>query len=158
MGNTVKNRIIAVRNALGLTQKAISKGMYVSQSYYANIEQGSRPVNDRIIALLCSQYGVSKEYLVNGTGEMFSNNLADIQLNQLLEIFAQLNPLFRDYILLQVQSLFEVQNKQAGHNSTPKGKKLQKPAPKPVMEQKKINTMGKTGKTEKSIDGLLKLK
>ncbi|MDR1025564.1 MAG: helix-turn-helix transcriptional regulator [Treponema sp.] len=123
MGNTIQDRILAVRNALGLTQKAISKGIFVSQSYYANIEQGCRPINDRIIALLCSQYGVSREYLTTGKGEMFSNNLMDIQLNQLFEIFNKLNPLFRDYILLQVKSLFEVQNRQEGEQPAHKGKK-----------------------------------
>jgi transcriptional regulator with XRE-family HTH domain len=123
MENTTQNRIIAVRNALGMTQKVFCKGIYVSQSYYANIEQGCRPVNDRIIALLCSQYGVSREYLTTGKGEMFSENLPDIQLNQLLEIFNKLNPLFRDYILLQVKQLFEVQNQQEGQNPAHKGKK-----------------------------------
>jgi len=116
MGNTVKDRVIAIRKSLGLTQRAISKGIYVSQSYYANIEQGSRPLNDRVIALLCSQYGVSKEYLLTGKGDMFSGNLADIQLNQLIEIFDKLNPLFRNYILLQVKSLYEVQNQQGREN------------------------------------------
>jgi transcriptional regulator with XRE-family HTH domain len=124
MEKTIQDRIIAVRNVLGMTQKVFSKGIFVSQSYYANVEQGSRPINDRIIALICSQYGVSKEYLLMGKGEMFSENLPDIQLNQLLEIFNQLNPLFRDYILLQVKSLFEVQNKQ-GQTPAPKGKKPQ---------------------------------
>jgi len=124
MGNTVKNRVIAVRKALGLTQREISKGIYVCQSYYANIEQGSRPLNDRVTALLCSQYGVSKEYLLTGKGDMFSGNLADIQLNQLIEIFDKLTPLFRDYILLQVKSLYEVQNRQEGDSKpAQKGKK-----------------------------------
>jgi transcriptional regulator with XRE-family HTH domain len=121
MENTIKDRIIAVRNALGMTQKVFCKGIYVSQSYYANIEQGSRSTNDRIIALLCSQYGVSKEYLLTGKEPMFSEKLPDIQLNQLLEIFEELNPLFREYILSQVKSLFEVQKKQG--KPSPKGDK-----------------------------------
>jgi transcriptional regulator with XRE-family HTH domain len=123
MENTIQDRILAVRNALGMTQKVFCKGIFVSQSYYANIEQGCRPINDRIIALLCSQYGVSREYLTTGKGEMFSENLPDIQLNQLLEIFNKLNPLFRDYILLQVKQLFEVQNQQGGEQPAPKGRK-----------------------------------
>jgi transcriptional regulator with XRE-family HTH domain len=125
LGNTVKDRVIAIRKALGLTQRAISKGIYVSQSYYANIEQGSRPLNDRVVALLCSQYGVSIDYLLNGNGDMFSGNLADIQLNELLEIFDKLNPLFRNYILLQVKSLYEVQQQQ-GESLKP-AKKSKKP-------------------------------
>jgi transcriptional regulator with XRE-family HTH domain len=124
MENTIKDRVLAVRKALGLTQKAISKGIFVSQAYYANIEQGYRIINDRIIALLCSQYGVSREYLTTGKGSMFSEKLAETQLNELLEIFDKLNPLFRDYILLQVKSLYEVQNKQQGQPA-PKGKKPQ---------------------------------
>ena len=118
MEKTVKDRVIAIRKSLGLTQRAISKGIFVSQSYYANIEQGSRPINDRVTALLCSQYGVSKEYLQTGRGDMFSGNLADIQLTQLLEIFDKLNPLFRDYILLQTKSLYEVQKQQGGETRT----------------------------------------
>jgi transcriptional regulator with XRE-family HTH domain len=114
MGNTVKDRVIAIRKSLGLTQREISKGIYVSQSYYANIEQGSRPLNNRVIALLCSQYGVSKEYLLTGKGDMFSGNLTDIQLNQLLDIFDKLNPLFKDYILLQLKTLYEIQQQQNG--------------------------------------------
>jgi transcriptional regulator with XRE-family HTH domain len=124
MGNTINDRIIAVRTALGLTQKEISKGIFVSQSYYANLEQKCRPVNDRIIALLCSQYGVSKEYLTTGKLPMFSEKLAENQLNELLDIFDKLNPLFRDYILLQIKSLYEVQNKQQGQTAH-KGKKPQ---------------------------------
>jgi transcriptional regulator with XRE-family HTH domain len=83
----IQDRFIAVREALGLTQREFCKGIYVSQSYYAQIEGGNRPINDRIVALICSQYGVSKEYLLNGKGEMFRESLPDIQLNQLLEIF-----------------------------------------------------------------------
>lgn len=141
MGDTVKDRIIAIRKSLGLTQREISKGIYVCQSYYANIEQGSRLVNDRVIALLCSQYGVSKEYLLTGKGDMFSGNLADIQLNQLIEIFDKLNPLFREYILLQVKSLYEVQNQQGEAN-------------KPAVRARNQNKRESKRKTNNSPDAL----
>jgi len=95
----------------------------VSQSYYAQIENGKRPVNDRIIALVCSQYGVSKEYLAAGKGAMFRENLPDLQLQQLLEIMNELEPPFRDYIILQVKQLVEAVKKQKGRSPTRKGKK-----------------------------------
>jgi transcriptional regulator with XRE-family HTH domain len=107
----IQDRFIAVRETLGITQREFCKGIYVSQSYYAQIEGGTRPVNDRIIALICSQYGVSKEYLLTGKGDMFSDALADIQLNQLLEIFNKLEPPFKDYIVLQLKQLLEAQDK-----------------------------------------------
>jgi hypothetical protein len=86
------------------------------------VENGTRPINDRIIALICSQYGVSKEYLLAGKGEMFTENLPDIQLNQLLEIFDELEKPFREYIVQQVRLLVEAINKSKGKPAQ-KGKK-----------------------------------
>jgi transcriptional regulator with XRE-family HTH domain len=119
---TIQDRFIAVREALGLTQRDFCKGIYVSQSYYAQIEDGKRPVNDRIIALICSQYGASKEFLLAGKGKMFSEDLPDIQLKQLLDVFRELEPPFKDYIVSQIKQLIEAVNKQRAQ-STPKGKK-----------------------------------
>ena len=125
-GNTmiakIQDRLVAVREALEITQRDFCRGIYVSQSYYTQIENGKRPVNDRIIALVCSQYGVSKEYLATGKGAMFRENLPDLQLQQLLEIMNELEPPFRDYIILQVKQLVEAVKKQKGH-PTRKGKK-----------------------------------
>jgi len=108
----IQDRFIAVREALGITQRDFCKGIFVSQSYYAQIEGGKRPVNDRIIALVCSQYGASKEYLLTGKGEMFSKDLPDIQLQQLLDIFRELEPPFKEYIVLQIRQLVEAVKKQ----------------------------------------------
>jgi transcriptional regulator with XRE-family HTH domain len=119
---TIQDRFIAVREALGITQRDFCKGIYVSQSYYAQIESGKRPVNDRIIALVCSQFGVSKKYLLTGKGKMFSENLADFQLQQLLEIFNELEPPFRDYIISQIKQLGETLKKQKGRPAR-KGRK-----------------------------------
>ena len=119
----IQDRLIAVREALEITQRDFCRGIYVSQSYYAQIESGKRPVNDRIIALVCSQYGVSKEYLAAGKGAMFRENLSNLQLQQLLEIMNELEPPFRDYIILQVKQLVEAVKKQKGRPSTHKGKK-----------------------------------
>ena len=119
----IQDRLIAVREALEITQRDFCRGIYVSQSYYAQIESGKRPVNDRIIALVCSQYGVSKEYLAAGKGAMFRENLSNLQLQQLLEVMNELEPPFREYIILQVKQLVEAVKKQKGRTSARKGKK-----------------------------------
>jgi len=105
------DRFIAIREALGITQREFCKGIHVSQSYYAQIENGTRPVNDRIIALICSQYGVNKKFLMEGEGEIFTENLADIQLHQLLEVFNELEAPFKEYIILQIKQLAEAVKK-----------------------------------------------
>ena len=98
---------MTVREALGLNQKDFCRGIYVSQSYYAQIENGNRPINDRIIALICSQYGVNRDFLLTGKGELFTADLPDIQLQQLLEVFNELEKPFKDYIVLQIKQLME---------------------------------------------------
>ncbi|GHV90965.1 hypothetical protein AGMMS50268_14680 [Spirochaetia bacterium] len=119
----IQDRFISVREALGMTQRDFCGGIYVSQSYYAQMEKGARPINDRIIALICSQYGVSKEYLITGKGEMFSNMAADIQLNQLLEVFNGLDPLFKEYIVKQIKEFAEIlqKSKEKGQDVGNKG-------------------------------------
>jgi transcriptional regulator with XRE-family HTH domain len=107
MAETIGDRLVKIRDSLGLTQKDFSKNIYVSQTYYSNVENGNKKINDRIIALICSQYGVNKEYLINGTGEIFSENLPDIHLHQLLEIFNQLEKPFKEYIVQQIKLLAE---------------------------------------------------
>jgi transcriptional regulator with XRE-family HTH domain len=116
MGKTIQDRIVKVRGSLGLTQKDFSKNIYVSQTYYSNVENGTRPINDRIIALICSQYGVNKDYLLNGKGEIFTEDLPDIQLQQLLEIFNELEKPFKEYIVQQVKLLTEAVNKSRERN------------------------------------------
>jgi hypothetical protein len=66
-------------------------------------------------ALICSQFGVKKEYLLTGKGKMFSEDLADIQLKQLLDVFHELEPPFKDYIVSQIKQLVEAVNKQRAH-------------------------------------------
>jgi transcriptional regulator with XRE-family HTH domain len=122
MAESIGDRLIKIRDSMSLTQKEFAKGIYVSQTYYSNIENENKKINDRVIALICSQYGVNKEYLLNGKGEMFSENLPDIHLHQLLEIFNQLEKPFKEYIILQVKHLMDAIDK-SKEGSRGKGKK-----------------------------------
>jgi len=114
MEETILDRIIKVRSYMGMTQKEFCKGIYCSHSYFSNVENGNKKLNNRVIALICSQYGVRKKYLVDGQGEMFSENLPDIHLERLMEIFNDLEKPFKEYIILQVEKLTEAIEKSRG--------------------------------------------
>ena len=126
MISSIPGRLAAVRDELDISQRDFCKCILVSQSYYAQIENGKRPINDRLIALVCSQYGVSKEYLLTGKGKMFSERFADLQLQKLLDIFTELDPHFRDYVILQIEQLVETLKKQKGRHSAKKNKETPK--------------------------------
>jgi transcriptional regulator with XRE-family HTH domain len=110
MAVSVNGRLKEVRKALVLSQRNFCKSIYVSQSFYARIEQGKLKPNARIIELVCSQYHVNKEWLLAGKGEMF-DQIPNVKLNQMIEIFNDLNDLFQDYVLVQIKELLKVQKK-----------------------------------------------
>jgi len=111
MAVSISARLKAVRKALGLSQRAFCKGIYLSQGFYAQIEVGIKKANERIYELISTKYNVNKEWLLTGKGEMFSGPTPDVELEQLIEIYKELDPLFREYIMLQIKQLLSVQER-----------------------------------------------
>jgi hypothetical protein len=81
-----------------------SKGIFLTGGHYAEIELGKCRVNERIIKLVATIYGVSETFLKTGEGEMFDNK-ADPRLQRLITIFQGLPRDYQDYILAQIESL-----------------------------------------------------
>jgi transcriptional regulator with XRE-family HTH domain len=111
MQDSITVRIKAVRKALGLSQRAFCRGIFLSQGFYAQIESGLKKANERIYELVSTKYNVNKEWLLTGNGEMFSGPTPDVDLEQLVEIYKELDPLFREYIMLQIKQLLNVQKR-----------------------------------------------
>jgi len=112
MAVSTRTRIKEVRKTLGLSQRAFCKGIFLSQSFFASIEIGTRKPNERVYELIATKYNVNKEWLLTGKGEMFSGPSPDIELEQLIDIYKELDPLFREYIMLQIKQLLDVQKRQ----------------------------------------------
>ena len=111
----INERLKAIRTALKLSQRVFCKDIFLEHSGYSRMEQGVTRVNERIIELICTKYNVSREYLKNGKGDMFTDNSPpDVKLEQLRQLFNELNPLFQDYLLLQAKELLKVQGKAGG--------------------------------------------
>jgi len=108
---SINSRIKAVRKTLGLSQRAFCRGIFLSQGFYAQIENGIKKANERIYELISTKYNVNKDWLLTGKGEMFSGQTPNIELEQLIEIYKELDPLFREYIMLQIKQLLAVQKR-----------------------------------------------
>lgn len=109
--SSISTRLKAIRKTLGVNQRDFCKGIYLSQSYYAQMESEAKGINNRIIELISTKYNVNKEWLKTGKGEMFCGETPDPDLNQLIEIYKELDPLFKEYISLQMKQLLVVQKK-----------------------------------------------
>ena len=111
---TIAGRLKAVRAALGLSQRKFAKGLYVSQSYFGDVELGNRRMSDRIIHLISTNYKVSKEWLKTGEGEMFLSPMTEVRLEHLSGIFAELDELLQDYLVKQANELLAIQKQMRG--------------------------------------------
>jgi len=120
--STAASRIKTVRKALGISQRAFCKGIYLSHSFYAKIETGERNPNERVYELISNKYNVNKDWLITGKGDMFSAAPPDVELNQLVEIIRELDPLFREYIIQQIK-LFAALHKKSKESVSVKEKK-----------------------------------
>jgi hypothetical protein len=92
-----------------MTQTGFSKAVYVSNGYTAEIENGHRVANDRIIRLICLTFGVNETWLKTGEGEMFQASPVE-RKKRILSLFDQLNPRFQEYALTVIDQLVKLQN------------------------------------------------
>ena len=105
----VYERIRQARQALNMSQTAFSKAIYVSSGYTAEIENGHRLANDRIIRLICLTFGVNETWLKTGKGEMFQSSPVE-KRERIISLFNELNPQFQNYALTVIDSLLKLQN------------------------------------------------
>jgi len=112
MDTSINDRLKQARIALKLSQKQFAQGIFLKSSgYIGNIEIYKHEVNERIIELTSSVYGVNKNWLKSGKGAMFkSDKKVDNQLQEMNLLFNQLNPHFKQYVLTQIKNLTKLQN------------------------------------------------
>ena len=105
-------RLKAVRNTLGITQKVFAQSIFISKSQYACLESGHRRIKDTILDSISKVYNVNKEWLATGKGKMFDAEPPDAKLEELINIFKRLNGHFQGYILDLVKHLEALQKKE----------------------------------------------
>jgi len=111
MDTSINDRLKQARKALNLSQKQFAAGIFLKGSgYIGDIEIYRHEVNERIIELVSSIYGVNKAWLKTGNGKMFEGTKLDKQLNEMNIYFNQLNPHFKSYVLSQIKQLIKLQN------------------------------------------------
>jgi transcriptional regulator with XRE-family HTH domain len=109
---TIYERIKEIRTSLGISQREFSKRIYITQSFYGDIELGKKNINDRIIQLISTQFNVNKEWIKTGEGEIFTAPPPDIKRERLIEIYNQLPEWLQDCLIDQSYLLLKKYKKQ----------------------------------------------
>lgn len=100
------DRIKQIRKRLSLSQLVFSQTLGISRSHISNIETGTAAPSEQLINLICATWGVDKEWLVNGHGELkirYRGNITDkeaidIQIEDMT--FYKYNNLYNNLSLL----------------------------------------------------------
>ena len=93
-----------------MSQAEFAKAVFISNSYIAELEGGNRKVNERIIRIISLTFGISETWLKYGTGNMFFTTPTE-KLQRLTSLFNDLPPKFQDYVMLQIEQLLAVVEK-----------------------------------------------
>jgi transcriptional regulator with XRE-family HTH domain len=111
MDTSINDRLKEARNALKLSQKQFAGGIHLKSSgYIGDIEIYRHEVNERIIELASSVYGINKIWLKTGKGKIFDRKKIDNKIEEMNILFNQLNPHFKGYVLAQIKQLIKLQN------------------------------------------------
>ena len=99
MDFSVNRRIKEIREKIGLNQRDFCKILSLSGGYISGIEVNLRKVNDRLIKLIISEFGVNEEWLRFGNGKMFKETNDNDKAALLLSLFNNLPPHYQDVVL-----------------------------------------------------------
>ena len=81
----MNERIKELRKALGLTQEKFGEKIGVRQNTVAQYEMGRNIPIDSVINLICREFGVRKEWLLNGSGPMYTTMDESDELARIFE-------------------------------------------------------------------------
>jgi len=70
----INERIRELRKALNLTQVDFGERICVSQGHLTSIETGARSVTDKLVKMICMEFGVNETWLLSGDGSMFDED------------------------------------------------------------------------------------
>ncbi len=73
-------RIIKLRETLGITQSEMAKSIGVSKQYFSRVEKGETELSKHKVIELCSKHSVSLNWLLKDIGNMLIRNIDKLEL------------------------------------------------------------------------------
>lgn len=66
----MNSRIFQIRKFSGLNQSAFAEKLSLTKNYISLIENGNRIPSERTIVDICNKFGINRDWLESGKGEM----------------------------------------------------------------------------------------
>lgn len=106
--NALITRLREIRKALRLNQTNFAKHLGITQTAYSMIEKGNRPLADKYVKIICSEFGISEAWLREGTGNMFALSQNG---KEFMSIIESLTPASQEYLLTMARELLGTEQK-----------------------------------------------
>lgn len=106
----MKERIAVLRKTLGLTQKQFGEQIGVQRGTIANYELGRNIPTETVRLMICKVYGVRREWLETGEGEIFEKKTRYDQIREMSdEYMKDESDSFRNRLISVISELSEEQ-------------------------------------------------
>lgn len=93
----MRMRFYKIREAVGVSQREMSKRMGLSSSFYGKLETGSGKITESTLIAIRYIFGVRPEYLYGGKEPIFDQSATDIQ--EITNIYKILSPAHKKCLL-----------------------------------------------------------
>ena len=104
----MRERLIELRKYLKMSQREFAEKLNMPQQSYAPYEL-HRQLRDVYVKLICDTFNVNENWLRTGEGDMF-NAEPNRELEELLDIYDNLQPTLKKYLLQQAENLRDLQD------------------------------------------------
>ena len=104
----VNERLKELRRVTGLSLSKFAKRIAVSHSYIADMEHGKKPINERMIRLIATEFCVDVAWLRTGDGEMYSGQ-NNAKMSEVISTFKLLEPHYQELAIVHLNTLVEWQ-------------------------------------------------
>ena len=101
----MNSRIRELRKSLKLTQQEFADSLVLSRTTVSSFESGAKQPGPKTLEHICLKYDVNKDWLLNGIGEMYLDDIAQTMLyNEILGLLDEDDPdtleMIKEYISL----------------------------------------------------------
>jgi transcriptional regulator with XRE-family HTH domain len=93
-----------------LTQPVFAEKISISKGYIAALELGKKPINDRIIKLICAAFKVNEDWLREGVEPIYLKGQEE-KVEDAMSLFRRLNTFFQDYFISEMQKIYEYEKR-----------------------------------------------
>lgn len=105
----MNERVLKLRKSLNLTQEEFGKRIGIKKAAVSKIEKGENNLTETLQKIICNEFKINSNWLINGSGEMFISLSEDEKLAEFMGEICGSNNAFKKNLFLCLAKLNDAQ-------------------------------------------------